>query len=92
MPAVGGAGSLTAAGDASALSLYSRAAEELTADDFGWRGAEGIAVVPSWLMICGDESLDKQAHCWLVTGVVLGVACLILQILSVADPVNFAGA
>ena len=58
-----------------------------------WAGNASISVLPRWKwlgFVCCSERV--HADVWLVFGLLLGVACFVLQILSVADPVDFAGA
>jgi len=64
-----------------------------TAADFSWRGNASISILPRWRWLealCCSE--NAHATLWLAGGVALGVSCLVLQVLSVVDPVDFAGA
>ena len=70
-----------------------RDGDEATADDFDWGGARDIQVLPRlWCNCCGEQTLERSAAFWLYSGAVLFVSCLLLQVLSEADPNDFAGA
>ena len=66
--------------------------EELTADDFEWIGGDVIILPDSIKNCCGFKANERFGQFWFYFGLTLGLACLILQSLSVADPTDFSGA
>jgi hypothetical protein len=90
----GGGAAAPALGGRSPLDLYlGGGGAGATAADFSWRGNASISILPRWrwlaALCCSEE---QHASVWLACGVALGVSCLVLQVLSVVDPVDFAGA
>lgn len=66
--------------------------DELTADDFDWMGGD-VVILPEYIQNCfGFKANERFGQFWLYFGLALGLVCLVLQVLSVSDPTDFAGA
>jgi len=66
--------------------------DELTADDFDWMGGDVVILPESIRNCCGFKANERFGQFWFYFGLALGLACLVLQVLSVSDPTDFAGA
>jgi hypothetical protein len=66
--------------------------DELTADDFDWMGGEVIILPDVIRNYFGFKANERFGQFWFYFGLTLGFACLVLQVLSVSDPTDFAGA
>jgi len=66
--------------------------DELTADDFDWMGGEVIILPDVIRNYFGFKANERFGQFWFYFGLTLGFSCLVLQVLSVSDPTDFAGA